>query len=216
MKSFRSPKKEYIKFKTKNSGNKKSPSAKRSDYEKRSIIKSDLHSKCTFVDSNTNKRCKLHLGIYPKYCHIHTILIENLYISESNIKNGGNGLFVGPLGFKKDEIIGEYSYPSMEVKSGRLDIRNGKGKDVNYNYVLCLNKEKNQLEKDILCYDGLDKNSSIIRNANDAHGSTYRNNCYFYQKKLNGKYKVLAVCKRNIKAFSEIFIDYGDSYFNNS
>ena len=86
---------------------------------------------------------------------------------------------------------------------------------INYNYVLCLNKEKNQLEKDILCYDGLDKNSSIIRNANDAHGSTYRNNCYFYQKKLNGKYKVLAVCKRNIKAFSEIFIDYGDSYFNN-
>lgn len=215
MKLFKSPKKEYTKFKTIKSGNKKSPSAKRSDYESRAIIKSDLHSRCIFVDSNKNKRCKLYLGIYPKYCHIHTILIENLYISKSNIKNGGNGLFSGPIEFKKDEIIGEYSYPSMEVKSGRLDIRNGKGKDVNYDYILCLNKEKGQLEKDILCYDGLDKNSSIIRNANDAHNSEFKNNCYFYQRKTkSGKYKVLVVCKKKIKPFSEILIDYGNNYFN--
>ena len=81
----------------------------------------------------------------------------------------------------------------MQVKSGRLDIRNGKEGNVNYDYVLCLNKEKGQLEKDILCYDGLDKNSSIIRKANDAHNSEFNNNCYFYQRKSkSGKYFDLA------------------------
>lgn len=215
MRIFKSPKKELRvgNFKTSSSGNKKSPSPKRSDYESRALLTPD-NSKCTFIDPSSNKRCKLYLGLYPKYCHLHTILIENLYIDKSNIKNAGNGLFVGPLGFKKDEIIGEYSYPYMEVKSGRLDNRNGKGNHVNYSYVLCLNKEKNQLEEDVMCYDGLDKNSTIIRNANDAHNSKFRNNCYFYQKKIkNGKDKVLVICKRNISAFSEIFIDYGENYF---
>ena len=55
MKLFKSPKKEYAKFKTITSGNKKSPSAKRSDYESRAIINSDLHSRCTFVEPNKNK-----------------------------------------------------------------------------------------------------------------------------------------------------------------
>lgn len=188
-------------------------SPKRSDYEELAIVKSDGHSKCSFIEPKTNKRCKLYLEMYPKFCHLHTILIDNLYIDISNIKNAGNGLFSGPLGFKKDEIIGEYSYPWMEVKSKKLDIRNGKGKNVNYDYVLCLNKEKGQKEGDIMCYDGLDKNSTIIRNANDAHNSNFKNNCYFEAIKRDCKYKVFAVTSKNIKPFSEIFISYGDNYF---
>lgn len=189
-------------------------SPKKINYESMAKTKSDGFSKCCFVDLKTKKRCNLYLEMYPKYCHLHTILIDNLYIDVSSIQNSGNGLFSGPLGFKKDEIIGEYSYPWMEIKSNKLDVRNGKGKDVNTNYVLCLNKENKQSQNDVMCYDGLDKNSTIIRNANDAHNSKFRNNCYFEAiKGKNGKYKVYAVTSKSIRPFCEIFISYGDYYF---
>lgn len=198
----------------------KTPSPKRSDYEKRAIT-SPTEERCIYIDPETNKRCKLDIGIYPKYCHIHTTLIENLYIAPSKIPNGGRGLFAGPLGFNKGEIIGEYSYDWMKVKQGRLYCRNGKDngecKPVNIAYVLCDEQEKNQKESDVQCWDGLDKNSTIIRNANDAHGSKYRNNAYFETRKdKNGKNHVYMVVAKRIAPLKEILCLYSpdNSYWN--
>lgn len=196
----------------------KTPSPKRRDYEERSV-RVPTKERCIYIDPETNKRCKLTIGIYPKYCHIHTTLIENLFIAESNIKNGGRGLFAGPLGFRKNEIIGEYSKDWMKVKQGRLDCRNGKNSEgecnpVNTSYVLCDEKKKNQKEEDVQCWDGLDKNSTIVRNANDAHGSKYHNNAHFETRKdKNGKTRIYMVAVRRIAGLKEILVSYGDSYF---
>lgn len=192
----------------------KSPSPKRSDYEKRAITK-PTKERCLYIDAD-KKRCSLYIGIYPKYCHKHTILIENLYIAPSTQKGWGNGLFAGPLGFNTNEIIGEYSEDWMKVKQGRLDKRNEKNNnvDVNYDYVLCDHKKKGQKESDVQCWDGLDKNSTIIRNANDAHGSKHRNNAYFdITKDKNGKTHVYMIASRRIAPSKECFCDYGSNYF---
>jgi hypothetical protein len=187
-----------------------SPSPKRSDYEKRAITV-PTNEKCIYIDPDNNKRCKLVIGIYPKYCHIHTTLIENLFIGPSQIKNAGNGLYAGPLGFNKNDIIGEYSEDWMRVKESRLYKRNG-GEDINSAYVLC--DEDDGKNSDVQCWDGLDKNSTIVRNANDAHGSKYKNNAYFetdYDSK--GKIHIYMVAAKKIDALDEILCDYGPSYF---
>jgi len=213
LRRFSSPDKRYRSPHFKTTKRPFSPSPKRSDYEKVAQTKPSSE-RCIYIDPVTNKRCKLSIGIYPKYCHIHTTLIENLYVATSNIPNGGNGLFAGPLGFKKNDIIGEYSQPWMEVKSGRLDVRNGKGKDTNYSYVFCDEQKRGQKEKDVQCWDGLDKNSTIVRNANDAHGSKFRNNAYFDTRKgKDGKTHVYMIASRNISPLREVLCDYGESYF---
>lgn len=175
-------------------------SPKRKDYESRVRIKPDKTSKCGYINSN-NSRCNLKLGLYPEYCYLHTMLIDNLYIAKSNIKNGGNGLFVGPYGFKKGDIIGKYSYPYNEVSLETLERRCKKEKC--WDYVLCdLEKKK--------CWDSMDLRSTILRNINDAHNSKFRNNSYF---EMRGK-DVYAKASRNIKPFSEIFISYGSKYWH--
>lgn len=213
LRKFKSPEKKYRPSNFKTARRPFSPSPKRRDYEK-VAQRTPSNERCIYIDPDTNKRCKLHIGIYPKYCHIHTTLIENLYVAPSNIPHGGNGLFAGPLGFKKDDIIGEYSQDWMRVKSGRLDVRNGKGKDTDYSYVFCDEQKKGQKEKDVQCWDGLDKNSTIVRNANDAHGSKYRNNAYFDTRRgKDGKTHVYMIASRTIKPLKEIFCDYGPHYF---
>jgi hypothetical protein len=218
LRKFKSPNKKYRSPNFKTTKRPFSPSPKRKDYEKIAQTKPS-QERCTYIDPESNRRCKLHIGIYPKYCHIHTTLIENLFVAPSSIPNGGNGLFAGPLGFKKNDIIGEYSQEWMEVKSGRLDKRNGKDKsgeykDVNYSYIFCDEQKKGQKEKDVQCWDGLDKNSTIVRNANDAHGSKHRNNAYFDTRKgKDGKTHVYMIASRNIAGLREVRCDYGNSYF---
>jgi len=213
-KIFRNPDKRYRSPNFKTSKRPFSPSPKRKDYEKKAVRKSDGHSRCTFILPNTNQRCKILLGIYPQFCHLHTMLIENLVISKSKIKNAGNGLFAGPHGFKKGMIIGEYSKPWMEVSAGRLETRNGK-KDTNYSYVYCDEQHRGQKEKDVKCWDGLDARSTIIRNANDAHGSKFKNNAYFDNRKdSKGNVHAYMIASKNIGAFQEIYCDYNaESYW---
>lgn len=218
LKHFKQSEKKYSPKHFKTAARPKSPSPKRRDYEQRAVTK-PTEERCIYIDPETNKRCKLHLGIYPKYCHIHTTFIENLFVAPSNIKNAGNGLFAGPLGFRKNEIIGEYSQDWMKVKQGRLDKRNGKNEEgeynpVNYSYVFCDEKKKGQKESDIQCWDGLDKNSTIVRNANDAHGSKHHNNAHFETRKdSKGKTRIYMIASRRIGGMKEIFCDYGPSYF---
>lgn len=211
LRKFRSPVKKYRSPNFMTARRPSSPSPRREDYE--DVAKTrPSKERCTYIDPETNRRCKLSIGIYPKYCHIHTTIIENLYVAPSNIENAGNGLFAGPLGFKKNDIIGEYSMPWMEVSSGRLEVRN-ENKDTNYSYVLCDEREEGQREEDVRCWDGLDKNSTIIRNANDAHGSRYRNNAYFERVEKGGEVHIYMVASRNISPLKEILCDYGPHYF---
>ena len=207
---FNSPEKKYRQFKS--TKRPFSPSPKRSNYEKVALTKpNDDH--CTYI-LETGKRCKLPLNMYPRFCHFHTLQIQNLYIAKSNIVNGGNGLFTGLYGFKKGMIIGEYTEDWMYVKEGRARTRNGKNTNSNHSYLLCAEQEKNQKEKDIPCWDGLSIRSTITRNANDAHGSQFRNNAYFKQTKdRKGKIHIYMVASRNIAGFKEILCDYGPSYF---
>ena len=100
LKYFKNPDNSYSDFKTTKRPHSISP--KRKDYLKKALKKDDHHSKCTYIDPNTNKRCKMDLEMYPRFCKLHTILVENLYIGKSNISQAGNGLFVGPYGFKKN------------------------------------------------------------------------------------------------------------------
>ncbi len=206
---FKNPDKNYSSFKTTKRPH--SPSPKRADYEKVALRKSDKHSKCTFIHPETNKRCKRYLGMYPKYCSVHTLLIDNLYISKSNIKNAGNGLFSGYFGFKKGDIVSEYSMPWMEVKAKRLETRN---EDHDASYVFCDEQKRGQKYGDVMCWDGIDIRSTIARNANDAHGSKYKNNTYFDTKTSNGKKHVYIIASRNIAPKTEIFTDYGENYWN--
>lgn len=208
---FKSPKKKYVDFKT--TQRPKSPSPKRKDYEKRAMTKVVVpdSSRCTYINPETNRRCKLKLGIYPQFCHIHTTTIENLYISQSSIKNAGNGLFAGPFGFKTGDIIGEYSMPWMKLKQKSIDKRS---KNPNYSYVFCDNPKRGQKEEDVDCWDGLDARSTIVRNANDAHGSEFKNNAYFQPIKDKNKIThIYVVASKKIKGNQEIFIDYGPDYF---
>lgn len=198
-KNFKNPDVNFIKGNFK-SVKQKQISPKRKGYRSRARVKQDKTSKCGYINSN-NSRCKLKLGLYPEYCYLHTMLIDNLYITKSNIKNGGNGLFVGPYGFKKGDIIGKYSYPYNEVSLETLEKRCRKEKC--WDYIFCdLKKNK--------CWDGLDLRSTIIRNINDAHNSKFRNNSYF---EIQGN-NVYAKASRNIKPFSEIFISYGSKYWD--
>jgi hypothetical protein len=214
---FKSPKTEYVNFKT--AKRPFSPSPKRHDYEKIAVTKSDKHSRCTYIHPETNKRCKLHLGIYPQFCHVHTMLVDNLFISKSHIKKAGNGLYVGAYSIKKGDIIGEYSADWNKVKDGEFYRRNGKDKDgeykdVNSSYLFCDSKRRGEKEKDIQCWDSLDARATLMRNINDAHGSKFRNNCYFdVIKDKNGKRHVYVLASRNIAPFKELYLDYGESYF---
>lgn len=208
LKIFKSPQKKYIDFKT--TKRPFSPSPKRHNYEKIALTKPNNHSICTFILKETGKRCKMLLGIYPRFCQLHTLLIQNLYIKKSNINGAGNGLFSGNYGFKKGMIIGEYSEDYMEVKENRVRIRNGKNKSSNDSYLLCsLGKGK-----DVMCWDALDIRSTITRNANDAHNSKFKNNAYFQQTKDNkGKIHIYMVASENILADNEILVEYSDSYW---
>jgi hypothetical protein len=172
---------------------------------------------CCYIDSNTNKRCKVKLGLYPKFCEIHSLAIDNLYVKESNIKNAGNGLFAGLMGYKKGDIIGEYSMPEIKLKMREIDARKGKPDawQPNYSYVFCENEKRGQKPENINCWDALDYRTTIMRYANDAHGSTYKNNCYFepIKNRKTGETHIYMVASRKITPLSEIYCDYGSEYF---
>lgn len=147
--------------------------------------------------------CNLKLNIYPKFCHYHTFFFCNLYIQKSQIFNTGYGLFVGPHGFKKNDIIGEYSNDNIFIKY--TDLKN----DQNTDYLYCTS---HKLEKNIKCWNAINPKSTILRYANDAHKSKFKNNAYFKEKyDKNGKIHVYMIASRNIKPFKEIFCAYSDS-----
>jgi hypothetical protein len=201
-KQFKSPDKHFIEGQFKTTKKPKTPNPKNKNYYQLALKKDDYISKCSYIHSD-GKRCKLKLGLYPTYCHLHTMLIENVYISKSQIEKAGNGLFAGPYGFKKGNIIGKYSNKSNSAKLG--EIKNRCKNDKCWSYVFCdIGHTDNTM-----CWDGLDIRSTIMRNINDAHKSKFRNNSYF--DILDGEVYVIA--SKDIKPLTEIFVNYGKIYW---
>jgi hypothetical protein len=199
---FKNPDKNYVEGNFKTSPHPRSPSPSRKDYVKKSQRKPDNHSRCTYIHPDTKRRCKNLLGMYPDFCELHTMMIRNVYIAKSQIQGAGNGLFAGPYGFKKGDIIGQYSYPWNKVSLKQL-YKRCEG-DNCWSYVFCDDGESD----DTKCWDGVDIRSTLMRNINDAHGSNFRNNAYF--DVIKGEVYVIA--NKNIKPTRELFVDYGPYY----
>lgn len=199
MKEFKSPDKWYKRGNFDQTKKPTSPSPKKPTYEQLAKTKPEKHKYCTYIHPITEKRCKIKLGLYPEFCELHTMLIDNVYINKSNIQSAGNGLFAGPHGFEKGDVIGKYNNPKNSVSIETLKKRCKH--DSCWDYVFC---NKND------CWDGKDIRSTITRNINDAHGSKYRNNAYFNVINNN----VYIIASRNIKPNTEIFVSYGKHYWN--
>jgi len=176
-------------------------------------------NKCHFIIPKTNKRCKNSLGLYPHYCFIHTLLNYNVFISKSNIKNAGNGLFAGHNGFNKDDIIGMYStdnnITNQNAVNNNCNITNNNSC---WEYVLCDFQKKGQSTDKVICWDGLNKSSTIMRYINDAKNSKYKNNSYFLIKKKKKGNKMIpvayVVASKSIQPYEEIFVNYGRNYWS--
>jgi hypothetical protein len=202
--SFKNPDKNYIEGNFKSSKHPRSPSPKRMDYEKKSRTKPDNHTRCTFIHPSTGKRCKNLLGSYPRFCELHTLLVHNVFIGKSQIQAAGNGLYAGPFGFKKGQVIGKYSMSWNKVPLGTLKKRCTT--DHCWSYTFCDDGDKNNTP----CWDGLDIRSTLMRNINDAHGSKFKNNCYFDVIKN----QVYVIASKDIKPHRELFVSYGKHYWN--
>jgi hypothetical protein len=201
-----SPLKRFVEGKFAKTERRKSPSPSRKDFGKRAQFKEDKKSRCTYIHTNTGRRCRNLLERYPEYCEAHTILINNVYISKSSIPNGGNGLFVGPYGFKRGDIVGQYSFPWNSTTMGAIDKRCSADKC--WSYVFCdVDDPKDKMKTK--CWDGYDIKSTIMRNINDAYGSQFKNNAYF--EVIKGE--VYVVASKSIKPDSEILVYYGTKYF---
>ena len=185
-----------------------------------------ISNRCNYINPKTNKHCKNHLGLYPQFCFIHTLLINNVFISKSHIKNAGNGLFAGPDGFKKNSIIGIYSSESNKTtQQNVIDICNKTQDNSCWQYVLCNLKKQHQKDSDVICWDAIDKKSTLMRYINDAHKTKYKNNSYFHIKKKKNKitletnnqkwiFTAYVIASKNINPYEEIFVDYGKNYWS--
>ena len=191
----------------------KTPSPRRSDYFKKAIRNSDKSSRCTFVNSDTNKRCKNPLGVYPMYCHLHTGLIHNLQIKTSQIPNAGMGLFAGNEGFTKGDVIFRYGFPYNKVTENTYNRVCDATQDKQcYEYLFCDSNDKSKRKHEsegMDCWESLDIRSTIARYSNSSWRSNFRHNAYFDM--IMGSPYIIA--SRNIAPNKEIFTDYGKGYF---
>lgn len=159
-----------------------------------------MKNKCYKINCNNDK------GIYPKYCFIHTLKYNNVFISPSNIKNAGYGLFAGPKGFKKDDIIGEYSTKQNKTTQGEI-LQTCQYDNDCWKYALC---QTHDIKDNVICWNDTNEvNSTYVRYINDAYNTKYHNNSEF--KIENDKAYVIA--SKNIKPYQEIFVSYGNSYW---
>lgn len=208
-KRFRNPVREYVIGHFKQARRPTSPSPKLRSYKKRALTRDDHTTQCTYIHPQTNMRCENKLGIYPEFCELHTMLIQNVFIAPSKIKGAGNGLFVGAYTFKKGDVIGQYSHTWNRASLGAIEKRCDTKHEDKYracfSYVFC----DEDIGERTKCWDGVDIRSTIMRNINDAHGSEFRNNAYF--DVVDGD--VLVIASRNIKPYSEILVSYGPSYW---
>jgi len=129
----------------------------------------------------------------------------NLLVMPSGIPNAGNGLYAGHAGFKKGEIVGEYSRYDGRLtvreaeKEAELAQKRGVNNHAYWEYAYANKKYVWNMR---IAYDVL------VRYANDARSS--RNNAHFDE--FGGR--VFMIATRNIPPYAEVFCDYGPDYWS--
>jgi hypothetical protein len=165
---------------------------------------------CIYI-STRDKQCnntEIVPGIW--FCNRHLSMIYNLRVKKSQIKGAGMGLYGGKYGFKKGEIIGEYSRYDIKSSQKQCNDRcSNKGHDC-YAYFYGTNTEPfydtEYGAKRSVCYDARYSNSVVVRYANDSR-----------DRRINASFdefrgRVFMYAMRNISPGQEIFCDYGDDY----
>jgi uncharacterized protein len=126
-----------------------------------------------------------------------------LYLKKSQLPGAGKGLYTS-RDIKKDEEIVEYK--GEVVPWSVVEERSAKGYEGYAFYI----SEK-------MSVDAYFTPKAMGRYANDAKGfgriEGLRNNSQYIVKRRNGVRKVFIVASRNIKAGSEILVDYGSDYW---
>ena len=181
------------------------------NFIKNALTNSDGISKCCFVNKNTRIRCNNKLGLYPQFCWLHTLKINNLVIKDSSIPNAGKGLYAGDYPFKKGDLVARYGYPHNYVSEKDIEKRCIGNESECMTYLFCDSKNLTNAhlakhgEK---CWDGLDIRSTIARFSNSAHNTRFKYNSTF--DIVNGSPYLVAT--KDIKPGQEIFTNYGKTY----
>ena len=132
-------------------------------------------------------RCRKYTTFYPGRCGTHTL---DFKLKKSTIPRAGKGLFV-KRDFANNEKIGDYSGQKMSVAAFEAQVPESA-----YGY---------RFRGKII--DAKKTQSTITRYANDARD--HRNNSQF----VDGRRKVALVATKPIKSGSEVFADYGATYW---
>ena len=125
------------------------------------------------------------------------LLEKQLFVKTSTIPGAGNGLFTKTFIPKGTRIV-EYKGRKTVWKDVKDDDHNGYIYSINRNHVI----------------DALKTKSALARYANDARGLTrvkgITNNCEY----VNENYRAFIEATKDIPAGAEIFVSYGDDYWN--
>ncbi len=163
--------------------------------------KSPKPRRCIYISGKTDKQCsnkEVYRGVWV--CNKHMDKMYNLQLKKSAINGAGLGLFAGKHGFKKGDIVGEYSRYDMKQKESKTvkKCNDSKNEHKCWEYVYCDDKKS--------CWDARYTTSVIVRHANDSRNK--KNNASF---KEFGR-RVFMVADKNILVGTEVFCDYGDDY----
>lgn len=124
-----------------------------------------------------------------------------LVVKKSRIKNAGKGLFTTSR-IRKGDVIVEYK--GEKLTWAECEKRNEKA-GVNMGYFFYVSKNN--------CIDANNTLDALARYANDAEGrirnKKYNNNAHY--QIMKGKAYVVAT--KNIPAGAEIFVEYGQEYW---
>ncbi len=145
-----------------------------------------IQGSITMVKRRKSKHEYKYVAPVPSYYHNSVFKLE---IRDSAIKEAGQGVYTLE-DIAKDTLIDYYlgTYQSIPTSRYYLQIKDGLGIDAG-NYPRC--------------YMGM---------LNDSFNSNFQNNCTFVINESNNTVSVQSI--RDIKAGEELFVSYGDSYWN--
>lgn len=152
---------------------------------------------------NKGKQCYNRTTIYAEMCRAHTAALKGLIIGDSNIPKAGRGLFTTRFLPARTTVCA--------YKGNRLSVEQYKKSNSGYGI----------LREDGMVIDATSTQSSLGRWLNDcdgdnkAKGRCRDNNCEFLEKTDSlGRLTVEVVTLRDIEPGEELFVDYGDAYWN--
>ena len=153
-------------------------------------------SQCTATTS-AGTQCRKRTCRGP-VCWQHAQQQHGLRVKPSQIQNAGFGLYATKR-LAKNARVASYTGEHRT----RNQIAQKYGTDTGQ-YVLC--------RSDAECFDASKTNSSLARFANDAHGSTFKNNAKFTPGAQSGT--PLLRTTKAIPAGREIYVSYGREYWS--